>query len=607
MNLTKKLLLIAIISMSANVFAKGGDDAGNGGFAYKQSIKILQIATKELEGKIRDSSINDIERFPERRDILLHALSYENLKKWYLWTSYRDGRKLEMDYSVKNKTVTILKPYYQAFAGKTDTELEDASLEVQKRLLHEASHIWGYKEEESEVFAIKFLNTASDDAIRPTGSIEIKNDFCSCLNGKSDIVNSCDKFCAKQPVTDQPIFYANTNPGAPVLAHPKLGNLYNWCSVQLYSDRTTPQCVLNATDGTNTINIPVSINFGSNAFTANIATLAKNRTWILKLIENKTGTGAQSKEVQIRRREPSKPTLGALQVTPINQYTCVSYGGKVDSAGNVIRTSYVRQYYYFPANETPAPMPPANGQSLIVCHDEQLNPGNDSALYDRLELVSSVQMLFDKADSRFIAKPDGKLEINSILEQRLLNEYDTHASVSLFRLITYPNRPIMSPTNSKMPLGFMMVPFLDSETGRSFCPTSSDYQQNENPLMSLIGDYMSDTEGLYFSESEGSLVQDGPVQKTIYATRFVTESILKNYAFYIQNGVKVKADENAFHTKTIYYYWPISPKMDPLTQGSRKLFTVRNPGQLNGSIPTDSNSTYSTDKRIGCIPKGQKQ
>ena len=85
---------------------------------------------------------------------------------------------------------------------------------------------------------------------------------------------------------------------------------------------------------------------------------------------------------------------------------------------------------------------------------------------------------------------------------------------------------------------------------------------------------------------------------------FVRETTLKSYGFYIENGIKIKADAAAMHTKTIYFYWPTSTTADPLTQGGRKLFTVRTPSTLNGNVPTGQATTEATtDKRIGCVPK----
>ena len=109
---------------------------------------------------------------------------------------------------------------------------------------------------------------------------------------------------------------------------------------------------------------------------------------------------------------------------------------------------------------------------------------------------------------------------------------------------------------------------------------------------------------LFLGEKEAETIQDGSNYKTVYGTMFVTESILKTYAFYIENGIKIKATQSTMNTKTIYYYWPTSTTMDPLIAGNRKLFTVRAPNTLFGNIPAGLPTTsIATDKRIGCIPK----
>lgn len=457
-------------------------------------------------------------------------------------------------------------------------------------------------------------NICVDDVIveaRPTNAIDIKSDFCSCINGKSDIINDCEAFCALKPVSDQPILYVNTIIGTDIALNTKLGNLYNWCSVQLANDQTTPQCVISATDGSNTLNLPVNVSAGSNSFNVNVNSLAKDRTWILKLVESKTGSMAQSKEFQIRRKtQPSTDTeiKGALKVTPISQYTCMTYGGKVDSVGKIIRTTFARIFYYFASNETPPPIPAAGGtnQSLVVCHDEQLHPGNDDAEYDRLELIPNSLAMWDKADTRFVAKAAnaGKLTINKLLEDRLMSEYGISSTISLFTLISYPNRPTSTSTSTaNVPLGYMMVPFTNADTGKSYCPTSVEFTGNQ-PLLNLLGEYIDDTEGLFLGEKQAETVLDGSTYKTLYGTMFVRESTLLAYGFYIENGLKIKADAASMNSKTIYYYWPTSTTADPLTQGNRKLFTVRTYDTLSGNVPTGQSTTErTTDKRIGCIPK----
>lgn len=443
---------------------------------------------------------------------------------------------------------------------------------------------------------------------RPTNQIDIKSDFCSCINGKSDLISDCAATCATKPNTPSPTLYLNTIIGVDIALNAKFGNLYNWCNVQL-DNEPTPQCFLSVTDGSTTINnIPVDIATGSNSLTANIQSLALDRTYIVKIIEGKSGSNAQSKEFQLRRKtQPSEDTtqIGALKVTPINQYTCMTYGGTINSAGQILRTSYARVFYYFASNETPPPIPPAGGtnQSQIVCHDEQLHPGNDNAEYPRLEMIPQIFAMWDKADPRFVNLDNTGLIISKTLTTRLYNEYGVQSNIDIFKLINYPNRPTSSSTSTvNIPLGYMMVPFID-KAGKAFCPTQVDFNGTD-PLFNLLKEYTDDTEGLYLAEKEAETILDAGAYKTIYGTMFVTESILKNYGFYIENGLKIKATQASMNTKTIYYYWPVSTTMDPMAQGNRKLFTVRTPNTLNGNIPTGQSTTVTTsDKRIGCVPK----
>lgn len=115
---------------------------------------------------------------------------------------------------------------------------------------------------------------------------------------------------------------------------------------------------------------------------------------------------------------------------------------------------------------------------------------------------------------------------------------------------------------------------------------------------------MSDTEALYVAEKEGEYILDGINYKMLYGTMLVRESVINKYGFYVLNGVKVKVTEEAKHNRTIYYYWPLSQTTDPMTAGGRKLFTIRDIDSLNGNKPQGVPSSHTSDKRIGCIPKG---
>jgi hypothetical protein len=464
---------------------------------------------------------------------------------------------------------------------------------------------------------LKLLNASKglciDDAssLRPSGEVYVSSDFCACLNKKSDIINDCDSVCAAKTSTTVPTLYGSVTLGSLVANNSKFGSLYNWCNAQLDSDATTPQCTLSASDGTNSIdNIPVTINKSSNTFSADISSLAYNTTYIVKIVETKAGTNAASTEFQVRRvkQESNSGTVGALKISPISQYTCLTYGGTTDTSGIITRTSYAKVFYYYPANETPAPIPAAGGtnQSTVVCHDEISNGATDNSLYPRLEMIPAQFTLWDKTEPRFV-KTNNIMAINSTIQARLLEEYSVSYTVDLFTLISYPNRPSISTssstsTASSIAQGYMMVPFINSTTTKAYCPKAEHFNGTD-ALFKVLKDYTSETEGIYLGEKEAELVQEGTSYKTIYGTMFTTESILTKYGFYVQNGLKVKASSDSLHNKTIYYYWPANDNMDPLQQGDRRLYTVRYYDQLNGNSPSGvTNSVRPSDKRIGCVP-----
>jgi hypothetical protein len=450
-------------------------------------------------------------------------------------------------------------------------------------------------------------------AQRPTGQVYVDSGYCSCLNGKADIINDCDAYCANSPITTSPILHITTTLGSDIANNTKLGNLNNWCTVQLSGDTTAPQCFLSADDGVNVIdNIPVSISKNSNTLTADISSLSYNTPYVVKIYEGKTGSDASSTQFQLNRIDQSQTndSGGTIKLAPISQYTCLTYGGSVSSTGVITRSTYARVFYYYPANEVPAPIPAAGGsnQSQIVCHDEVAHGFVDNALFERLEHIPALFTLWDKSDSRFV-KTNNIMDINSAIQSRLKSEYNVTASIDLFSLVKFANRPNISSTSSSQTAaidqGYMMIPFIDSTTNKAYCPTDTQYNGSD-AIFKILKYYMGNTEGLYLSEKEPETIQNGSNgYTTVYGTMFATETMLTKYGFYLQNGIKTKvSDSSTLHTQTIYYYWPASTSMDPLLQGDRKLYTVRYWDQLNGNSPSGvSTSVRPSDKRIGCVPK----
>lgn len=602
MKLTTKMIIAFLITINSSfIYAKGGDDSGNGGFAYKQSDKILKMATAALQETIPNSTLGVLVKNPNWRGILFTTLKYENLQKLHKKNARRGDKLLAMDYVVNPPSVKILKPYYVAFMGKTDGELEASSLEVQKRLLHEASHIWGYNEPDSEKFAQQYLENVGLSAKRATNDISFKSDSCSCLNGKSDSIYDCNDFCANKPITSKPTLYLSAILGSEVLKNPKIKNIYDWCTILLDSDQTAPQCSLIAWDGTDTIEIPVKIAKSKNDVMVDITPLKTNKTYIIKIVETKAGSDAFTKEVQIKRVDQKKPEpdLKVIRKTPISQYTCLDYEGEIDSNGNIYKTAFTRSYYYFPREETPAPIPSslAGQPSPTVCHDDELHPGNDSVLYPRLELTNSIFTLWQKEDFAFYL--DGKdLKIHQRINKRLDEEYN----IPTFNTkIFFPFNYFSGPGNTPNIQGYVLVPFVDPHSGRSMCPTESDLNYSNEPLFNILRNYIGETEGLYIASGEVQVIG----HKTTYSTMLISESNLKDIAFTISAGIKEQT--NDWHRGRIYFYWPRIPGMDPLEQAERKLFTIKSLyeiPELSQNNPMGENGMgMTTDSRIACIPK----
>lgn len=449
--------------------------------------------------------------------------------------------------------------------------------------------------------------------VRASDDISINTGFCACLNGKSDLINNCDAFCAQKTSSAQPMLYVTTIPGLQTGANPKQGNLYNWCNVPLTNDESSPQCYLEYNDGTGALQAEINIASGSNAFSANISNLTRGKTYILSVIESGSGRNARTKYFQIRRKAyegDDETETGSIGVSPITQYSCLSYGTQV-SGSTVSRTNYIKNFYFYPDDDKPSAMPaPSTGSiQTVVCHDEQKNPGNDKSEYARLEAIPGIFSMWKYGDDRFVLDSStSKLKIHTILETRLLNEYgQTSANVNLFATMSYPRSPSTSSTTTTAPvLGYVMGSFKDATTKKAFCPTTTHFNTSTDPLIKLLGDYIGDTEGLYIAEKDAETITNSSgTSQVIYGTMFVTESIVLKHGFYVENNIKIKISSTTMQAgKTVHFYWPIRENGDDLMEAGRKLYTIRTLDTINGNKPTSSSTVETaSDKRIGCVPK----
>lgn len=284
---------------------------------------------------------------------------------------------------------------------------------------------------------------------------------------------------------------------------------------------------------------------------------------------------------------------GTLKNTFVNQYSCINFGW--DSKGNKVKESSARKYYYFTKDNIPAPLD-SSREAYISCTGLD---SPDSPELPRFDLISNYFKLWDKNDSRFQRLREyNDLEIHHTIRERLFYEYNIDATIDLFRVISLANSPAKEASykdNNEYHLGYMMRPFSNQYSGRSYCPGINDYQ-SASPIFKILGDYIEGTEALYVANKEVETIQAGNGSIYVDATQMITETELLKVGFYTEAGKKIKADAKSFHTKKISYYYPINDSMDPLEKGDRKLFSIGNLDGTWGWGPT-------TDLRIGCIPK----
>jgi len=103
-------------------------------------------------------------------------------------------------------------------------------------------------------------SSASQVCGRPDGAVFIQPDFCICTNGQTETPSNlgCHEFCADKRNKDATLFI-QTEVGPEIKFHPRLGNLYNWCSVDLPGS-VAPQCFLEVHDGYSPQYLNVSFN-----------------------------------------------------------------------------------------------------------------------------------------------------------------------------------------------------------------------------------------------------------------------------------------------------------------------------------------------------------
>ncbi len=476
--------------------------------------------------------------------------------------------------------------------------------------------------------AVKEL-CVTETVARPTNQILINTDFCACLNGKPDIINNCDAYCAKQTSTSQSTLYVNTTMGSEVANHPKLGNLYNWCKVELNASDGAPGCMLELYSSAGTQNLNVSLTEGSNSFSVNINNLTKDVTYVATLVEQNSKARSKSFNLYRTTTATDTDTNVPLKLRAASLYTCIKKSGSSNTSGTINNTDQaIRVHYYFADNKAPSSLPA--GDPFLICHDSQQYGANDSPLYPRLELIPNSFTVWSEADMRFSdLDQNGVMDINDLIKSRLANEYGVDVTtaypkgLNIFGEFRWPNGPsITSGTSSTNTtnttaarIGYFMQPWIDKTTQRAFCPKEQHYINGPDPIFKVLKNVIGvPTEAVYLAERQALQLMTTSASGTVtyeaapQDVLIIRETLLKSIWFYRENGKNIPADELTANQKTIMFYWPVKPGTDPLTgQSDQVIYTIKAPTDIGTQQSSNTSGTLSTvfnppDKRFGCIP-----
>ncbi len=452
-----------------------------------------------------------------------------------------------------------------------------------------------------------------NDIKRPNNSIAISS-YCGCKLGQPDILNNCTAVCANRNDKD-PILFGTVIPGPEVLLNAKLGNLSKWCGAEIGDGNTQPSCVLELQNGPSIENLKIDIATGSNNFSAVIKDVPLNTTYVATIVE--ITSQARSKSFNLRRYTPNNDTSvnQPLKIMPMSVYTCITRTGSTDSTGIPNFNNAARVHFYFPQDNRPASLRP--GQNFLICHDSVLNGNDDNPLLPRLEETPNHFAVWDQSDPRFFdADNTGKLDINEILTRRLLQEYNVIREVNIFgefKWVTAPANPSSSDgqsaggSSSSTPplLGFYMQPWINSASGRGYCPGLAEYNGTD-PLFKILKEVVGvPTEGLFIGLKEEEILSttSGAIVPAPTDILFIRESQLKKIWFYYENNKYFTPNETTMNQKTVMFYWPPDTTNPFVKKSTQKIYTIRAADSLGTAQSGLRTSVRPPDKRYGCIPQ----
>lgn len=458
---------------------------------------------------------------------------------------------------------------------------------------------------------------------RPSGAIILQSDHCVCQQQKSIGLGNCSAFCqSKTTNLENKMLYFNVKLTV-AITEENLKDVAGFCSTQ-DGEEANVGCVLQAKDEDGNLSfLNFSTQSGQTSFSVDVGSLSTDETYRISILENASGASSTAIQVRLIDTDDNNDIAGPLALMPVSEYSCIYRGPpNYDSiTGAQIIEDATRYHFYFIPETRPEPLKATTLPSLY-CHDIEQSPTVplNSPL---LEESTGVFTIWNKADPRFYdLNNSGSLRINEIIQKNVeLQGASLTSTPDFFFTLDFPSgmddgdSNIQDQTSGdsnstnanqiRNTLGYIMVPFIDDRTYKSYCPTREHYYST-NPIFRAMRDVVGvNTEALYVAK-----------QENVCDNILVREGLISKIWFYEENGQRLQPTSSTISGKKVQFYWPADTSSPYIKKSHQRTYSILSIDELNASSCSGSSEINSEaqngsgvrtnlpahDKRIGCIP-----
>ena len=145
-----------------------GTVSGGGGFNETNASKLLKKVSSEFASGLRRSSPGAFGSLPQGWSQETLATVIEKVREAPTEHRIRDGHELQFDYQVQGEQyIVALAPFYSVYGSiPSDSPVpDDVRRDIQIKLLHESSHLWGLGEQQANQFSESLRDSLDKDMV----------------------------------------------------------------------------------------------------------------------------------------------------------------------------------------------------------------------------------------------------------------------------------------------------------------------------------------------------------------------------------------------------------------------------------------------------------